>query len=334
MTTSRARQGGIPTGQGEETTFFAAPSGSGTWSGRLAAANAQQDDGPFATLIQARNAVRELKAREKGLKAPITVMVRGGKYHLSETLELTESDSGTRECPITWRAYPGETPVLSGGRVVSGWKPYKGDTLQCDLPEAMGGKWRFRQLFFNGRRQTRARYPKLDPENPVHGGWANAEDPAGEGNPVAFRYKPGTFPRRWAKPTEAEVFLLSGMGLTDTLPIKTIDEERYVITLTGPVKDHAAMPYVSYPNLRISIDSGYRFYVENVLEELDQPGEWCLDGEDVRLYFCPPEPIEDGSVVAPGAGLSDRPARGLARQCVRVHLDRDDRWRQHASRRP
>ena len=299
MTTSRARQGSIPTGQGEETTFFVAPSGSGAWSGRLAAANAQQNDGPFATLIQARNAVRELKAREKGLKAPITVMVRGGKYHLSETLEFTESDSGTRECPISWRAYPGETPVLSGGRVVSGWRPYKGDILQCDLPEAMGGKWRFRQLFFNGRRQTRARYPKLDPENPVHGGWANAEDPAGEGSPVAFRYKPSTFPRRWAKPTEAEVFLLSGMGLTDTLPIKTIDEERYVITLTGPVKDHAAMPYVSYPNLRISIDSGYRFYVENVLEELDQPGEWCLDGEDGRLYFWPPEPIEDGSVVAP-----------------------------------
>jgi parallel beta-helix repeat protein len=299
VTTSRARQGGIPIGQGEETTFFVAPSGSSAWSGRLAAANAQQNDGPFATLIQARNAVRELKVREKGLKAPITVMVRGGKYHLSETLELTESDSGTRECPITWRAYPDETPVLSGGRVVSGWRPFKGDILQCDLPEAMGGKWRFRQLFFNGRRQTRARYPKLDPENPVHGGWANAEDPAGEGSPVAFRYKPSTFPRRWAKPTEAEVFLLSGMGLTDTLPIKTIDEERYVITLTGPVKDHAAMPYVSYPNLRISIDSGYRFYVENVLEELDQPGEWCLDGEDGRLYFWAPEPIEDGSVVAP-----------------------------------
>ena len=206
MTTSRARQGGIPTGRGEETTFFVAPSGSGAWSGRLSAANAQQTDGPFATLVQARDAVRDLKTREKG---PITVMVRGGKYHLDETLELTESDSGTRECPITWRAYPDETPVLSGGRVVSGWRPYKGDILQCDLPEAMGGKWRFRQLFFNGRRQTRARYPKFDPENPLHGGWASAEDPDGEGSPLAFRYKPGTFPRRWVKPTEAEVFLLS-----------------------------------------------------------------------------------------------------------------------------
>ncbi|MFH1008803.1 MAG: right-handed parallel beta-helix repeat-containing protein [Candidatus Latescibacterota bacterium] len=45
---------------------------------------------------------------------------------------------------------------------------------------------------------------------------------------------------------------------------------------------------------------GCKFVVENVLEELDQPGEWCLDSEDGVLYFWPlKDPIADMEVVAP-----------------------------------
>ena len=43
-----------------------------------------------------------------------------------------------------------------------------------------------------------------------------------------------------------------------------------------------------------------RFAVENVLEELDRPGEWCLDSEEGKLYFWPPKgSIEGLEVVAP-----------------------------------
>ena len=296
---ARVRPNSVQVGQRGEATLFVTTVGNDDWSGKAPAVNAQQTDGPFATLTRARDAVRELKAQQGGLKEPVTIMVRGGKYFLNETLELTESDSGTLECPVTWCAYPGEKPVLSGGRRVSGWRPYREDIFQCDLPEARGGKWKLRQLFFNGWRQTRARYPDFDPESPLYGGWATPEDPAEKGSPVTLKYKPGTLKRHWAKPTEAEVFLLNGMGLTDIIPIKTIDEESYVITLAGPVKDQAAMPYVFYPRSRVSIGPGHLFYVENVLEELDRPGEWCLDTEDGKLYFWPPEPIEEGEVVAP-----------------------------------
>ena len=45
---------------------------------------------------------------------------------------------------------------------------------------------------------------------------------------------------------------------------------------------------------------GRRFAVENVLEELDRPGEWCLDSEEGKLYFWPPQgSIEGLEVVAP-----------------------------------
>ena len=148
-----------------ETTFFVATDGNDTWSGRLAEADAKGTDGPLATLGRARNAVRALKT-EGSLTEPLTVLVRGGKYYLDKTLVFTEEDSGTRECPITYAAYPGEQPVLSGGRRLTGWEPHKGKILKCALPEARGGRWKFRQLFFNSERletrtsaELRARQP-------------------------------------------------------------------------------------------------------------------------------------------------------------------------------
>jgi len=97
-------------------------------------------------------------------------MVRGGKYFLEKTLVLGPENSGTQNCPITYTAYPCEKPILSGGRRITGWKPYKGKILQCLLPEAKGGKWKLRHLFYNGQRQIRARTPNFDPENPLYGG--------------------------------------------------------------------------------------------------------------------------------------------------------------------
>ena len=119
-------------------TFFVATNGNESWSGRLPAPNANNTDGPFATLARARNAVRELKANSD-TQAGITVAVRGGKYFLDQTLVLGPQDGGTRDCPIVYTAFPDEKPVLSGGRRITGWKPYRGKILRHELPEAKGG---------------------------------------------------------------------------------------------------------------------------------------------------------------------------------------------------
>ncbi len=293
-----------------EATFFVAPSGNDAWSGKVSEPNQGKTDGPFATLARARDALRELIA--DGLTEPATAMVRGGKYYLPGTLLLNQKDSGTRDHPVAYTAYPGEKPILSGGRRITGWKPYKGKILRAMVPEAKGGHWRFRQLFLDGERQIRARYPNFDPENPLYGGWASPL-PLGEGLPDAFQYKPGLFERQWAKPREAEVFLIEFFGLTDIVPLKSIDRENSVITLVERVRDHSDMPYVSYPEIapavlesprdqmfHMPIGGRSHFYVANVLEELDQPGEWCLDSEDGVVYFWPPGGSLEGSeVVAP-----------------------------------
>src|SRR5262245_2158593 len=93
---------------------------------------------PFATLVRARDAVRKLNAG-----GPVTVLVRGGTYVLKQTLVFGPEDSGTQQRRIVYAAYPDETPVLSGGREIRGWKPGEGKRWIAKLPAGKGSPWRF-----------------------------------------------------------------------------------------------------------------------------------------------------------------------------------------------
>jgi len=278
--------------------LYVATNGNDAWSGKLPEPNRQRTDGPFATLVRARDAIRELKKAAGGLHQPVTIMVRGGKYYLRDKLILRAEDSGTQECPITYTAYAGEQPILSGGRRITGWKPYQGQILQAELPGARGGKWKSRQLFCNGQRMRRARWPKFDPSDPLYGGWAYAEGPAEEGSRTDLKYRPGTFRHSWAKPTELEVIYRMGVyGIQNIVPIKSIDEQNRAIALSHVGVDLNETPWYQK---EVVILPDNPFYVENALEELDEPGEWCLDSEDGVLFFWPPvESIETAEVVMP-----------------------------------
>ena len=137
----------------EQNVFYVSPNGNDSWSGNLPAADGES--GPFATLTRARDAVRSRKAAG-ALDAPITVMFRGGTYFLDDTVVFGPEDSGTRECPVNYVAYPGETPVFSGGLVLEGeWQKAEGDIMSLTLKDAPY----FRQLTVNGQRKTRSRTP-------------------------------------------------------------------------------------------------------------------------------------------------------------------------------
>jgi len=281
------------TGQEAMAAFFVATDGNDDWSGTVAEPNRDQTDGPFATLRRARDAVRELKQAQEEQPEPITVMVRGGKYFPESMLELTAADSGTDEAPIAYTAYPGETPIISGGRRVTGWKPYKDGIYMCEIPEAKGGNLFFRQLFADGQRQVRARYPNLDPDADLwNGRWAlsQADDAAaGSSEPFIVWDEPDAFERPWAKPTQGELFILPkkvGWGDCSLIRIKAVDREKKTIRLVHGMRSFDLNPLYFPKSIHRPDDC--RFVVENLLEELDQPGEWCLDTEDGILYFWPP----------------------------------------------
>ncbi len=119
---------------------------------------------PFAGLTRARNAVRERTKTEQ--TANIAVFLRGGTYELKEPLVLGPADSGTYKFSITYVAYPGEKPIISGGKRITGWKQGPGTIWAVELPQVKAQKWYFRQLFVDGQRATRSRTPNADNKDP------------------------------------------------------------------------------------------------------------------------------------------------------------------------
>lgn len=179
---------------------------------------------PFAMLERAKLAVYQ---RAKNANKPIFVVVRGGTYYLGQPLIFNAADSGTSEAPITYKTYPGEQATISGGRKLDcRWKPFRDGIWMCELPEVKEGKLDFTQLFVNGKRQIRARYPNYDDSDPKHhSGYLLAagkigdeiSDPcpgpdqdmtfSGE-TPRGITFDPATFTqKRWARPNEAVIHI-------------------------------------------------------------------------------------------------------------------------------
>lgn len=118
---------------------------------------------PVKTPHAAQNRVRLLI--QGGLSDSVNVIFGGGTYLMDSTLELRPEDSGTNAFPVTWKAATGASVILSGGKNLSGAWINAGDgTWNLDLPGIglAANQWNFRELFVNGSRATRARFPNRD----------------------------------------------------------------------------------------------------------------------------------------------------------------------------
>jgi hypothetical protein len=279
--------------------YYVATDGDDRWSGRLAAPGAGGTDGPFATLQRARDAVRELKRGAGGvLLAPVTVAVRGGRYELARALEFTPDDSGTAQYPVVYTSYRGETPVLSGGRKIGGWRPETINGHACWVADVAGvraGDWVFHHLWVGGRGRTRARTPnvgdallRIEPE-PAVAPAANAGRPRGQDR---FHFAAGDI-KPWDGLADVDVVALhQWVGVR--LAVKEVDATERLVTFHGR----------SRRPLREGGKGGMaRYYVENAREFLDAPGEWYLDCTAGRLYYVPEAGEEPGrtEVIAPVA---------------------------------
>ena len=264
-------------------TFYVAPDGDDGAPGTEAQ--------PFATWERARDAARE---RKQGgpLTDSVTVYLRGGRYAITEPLVLTPEDSGAEGAPVTYAAYPGEQPVLSGGRRLTGWQRGEGGVWFVDVPEVARGGWSFRQLYVDGGLRRRARIPN-------EGFLRVASFPCG-GRDVhyhtdcdRFGFAPGDLDPSWTNLDDVEVIVYHFW--TDShLPIQTIDTTTHVVTF----KHKAGKVFTDD-----FTEGGARYIVENVYEGLDAPGEWYLDKQTGRLSYLP-MPGEDpatAEIIAPVA---------------------------------
>lgn len=271
----------VQAGEEPKASFFVAVDGNDSWSGTLSRPNAEGTDGPFATLGSARDAIRAMKAANP-LSQPVTVMVRGGAYYLNETLVFGVQDGGTKDCPVSYTAYPGETPVVSGGRVIEApWKGYKDEIVVCSIEDVKQGKWYFRQLAVNGKRQKRSRLPSE--------GEYRREDAVSE---TSFKFSDGHM-RNWPNLDDVEVLVFHSWN-ESRFRIASLDEKERVVAFRDPKARHTiGWRGAGGPN---------RYYVESVLEGLTGPGQWYLDRRSGELYYWPTEDLAESTVVAPVLG--------------------------------
>jgi parallel beta-helix repeat protein len=238
--------------------------------------------GPIQTLVQARDAAR--LQRRSGNKEPIIITIRAGTYYLPETLILGPEDSDT-----IWEAPHGEHPVISGGRVISGWTKASGAVWMADAP----GPY-FHQLFIDGRRATRARTP--------NNGFFRIDGASSQNKPFQLHYRGDDIKKEWAAQDDVEV--VAYLAWSDLrMPIVDVDEAAHIATLGSNPE----------PSNR-EVDA--RYFIENARDALDAPGEWYLDKAAEKVSYIPlqGEDMEKALVTAPTlerlVSLQGRPESG------------------------
>ena len=262
------------------TTRYVAANGNDAWSGELPQANAAKTDGPFATLGHALAEARRARQIAPGELA-VRLILRGGTYYLDQPIVLGPLDSG-----LVIEAFRGEEAIISGGRRVTGWQPWKGKVMQADLASVALPDLGFRELYYGAKMQPWARVPNLDPKHPRTGGFLQNAGVAEADTKTKFVYHPGDLhPEKWAHPERAWMMFHDSLSYeTQYCPVKTIDPGKKTVEVAQGV---------------YTLGKGNPFFVCGVLEELDAPGEWCVDPDAKKLYFWPPsgDPNKNAVVV-------------------------------------
>lgn len=279
--------------------FYISSKGNDDWSGTLPEPNAGMTDGPFLTIGRAQKAVRDLKSRvffpkdkpvEKrwigsphpfGRGKDILVYIRGGYYSLKQPLFFEPSDGGERvetnlptgafeyhklkDHYVTYAAFPGEKPVISGGVPVSGWKK-KGViwTARFDADTAA-------MLLVNGKREILARTPNEGYFVPPEISKTTSE----------LYFKKGEI-KSW-KEMEGNRVIMLLRWQTGVNSIVKVDEKNGIATFRSPQEGVDLVPP--------------RYYIENVKALIDAPGEWFFDRKLKEISYIPGNGINDPNQV-------------------------------------
>ncbi|MBQ4518007.1 MAG: right-handed parallel beta-helix repeat-containing protein [Clostridia bacterium] len=290
------------------TVLYVAPNGSDNAKGTLEA--------PLQSVEEARRRIRAVKQKEMENFRGATVYLRAGLYQFPDGLNFTEDDSGTNTAGVVYTAYEGEEVRFTNGSLIKpqDFKPvtdpkvlkrlhYKGvaNILEYNLRDAgiepgeflihptspktdivrtncnTGSETRLAlgNIFVvNGKDQQRAQYP--------NGGWDEvAAHQDGIEKHLAFS---GSAPDRWnTNSGQAFIKMIVNRGYWHWLVkfVGTDTEQRFL-----EMVDRGDKPTVG----------GY-WSIMNLLEELDIPGEWCVEEKTGMLYYYPREGFENAELL-------------------------------------
>lgn len=294
--------------------------------------------GPGTDLSSVRDRIRALPGATRA--EGVEVVLSPGRYAcVGGTLRLDAADSGRTDAPILWRSAEAGTVVFSQGTEIPGDGFSRVDDPQVlarlpsspakpvvvadlsevkeDLGAQLGGETRYPlpipELYVDGCRMTPAAWPNGDEYATIArfvkegtrrtsgNAWEAILGRGGKGEKTLpqggiFGYS-GDRPLRW---TKVEDLTIRGYWCFDwnesALPVKKIDTANRTIEVACPT-DYG---------IRQGNPSPRRWKAVNLLEELDERGEFFADRKTRKLYLCPPEGFSPKSrIVLVGCRMKD-----------------------------
>jgi hypothetical protein len=259
----------------------------------------------------------------------IQVLLRGGTYRLNKTLVFRAGNSFAVDGhTITWKAYPGETPVLTSAVSLDGWERVQqtipglpaaaeGKLWSTPLPLRNGAPFVPKTLYEGYRRIPRARARGFRP--------TVATDPVitesidlikSDRRFDTIHFPPGAM-RRYENVVDAELLIRPAyVWAMNILPLAEVDEAgctaRTAIDATYPM-----FQLRSAEAHRVRENSAW---VENVFDGMTEPGRWVADSTRGRIYYWPREKSNDAppTLLVPTltelvriAGSDSNPVRNL-----------------------
>ncbi len=290
---------------------------------------------PFATLPRAREAARA--ARRARPAEPVTVWLAAGDYFVPEGFTLTAEDSGSAAAPVVYRSAELNAPRVLGARrlepgafrVVTDPASLtrvppaaRGRMLELDLA-ALGAKHRTKSpdvfhdrgglpdLFCNGRRLTLSRYPNGEQMmtmkrvinnagGPLDANWRTPTNvqkvpPGSPGGTFEYRAEFAAAHARWAAVLDRGVWFKGYSRVAwqnEAVRVGAIDPVQRTVTLAKPVQGGIGNKYN-----RPAGNGREAYWLLNLLEECDEPGEWCVDFLARKLYLYPPEGFDRAEIL-------------------------------------
>ncbi len=287
---------------------------------------------PYATLSGAIEDVKAAVAEGKGAN----VLFFGGEYDICG-IKMDSAVSGTEDAPVTFKAYGNGEVIFNSGKTLDNakfrpvpeeirarLKPEARDHVICyDLKEhgvtkadigpvysvgAHSTASRYKgdymghncELFWNDKRLVLARYPnegflqidevldfgeakRLSDGGPFNPNWSNREiEP--RGGKIQVDDKTLAEIRTWKDLSDVWCFGYFYWDWGDaSTPIEKIDFDE------KSLKFKMISPH--------GYKKGANYYLFNVLEELDAPGEFYIDRENMIVYIYPPCDVDSSRAV-------------------------------------
>ena len=208
----------------------------------------------------------------RGERGPKHIHFTEGTHFLNDTIRLDGRDFALE---ITGQI----DTVISGGAPVLNWEVLKNGLWKAKVPVEGSS----RELFVNGKRATRARFPNKD--------WLRIEKSLPDRR-TGFSFNQGDLPKGLGPSEGLELVFLHDWSIS-RIPVAEIDHDKRVLKVKFPIGCEAAHYAIDH------FEKHPRYALEGSLALLDQPGEWAI--QDGNIYYKPidGETIERTEAIVP-----------------------------------